>query len=108
MAETHSIVDADLRAGTGPFPEPRALVLPSVDFGPFLMDTVFVDAADRDLMHHHFRLSLLPWIPGLARKNPCTPPNVVFMQLFFKKPVFTSRTFLSSFLCAPAIPTLLS
>ena len=34
-------------------------------------------------------------------------PVVSIMQLFFKKPVITSRTSLSSSLCAPAIPTLL-
>ena len=59
--ETHSTVGTDLRAGSGPFPEPRALVLPSVDFGPSKPDGhSYMNAIDRDLMHHHFRPSLLP------------------------------------------------
>ena len=33
LAGTHNPVGADPRAGTGPFPKPRALVLPMVKFG---------------------------------------------------------------------------
>ena len=33
LAGTHNPVGADLRTGTGPFPKPRALVLPMVKFG---------------------------------------------------------------------------
>ena len=33
LAGTHNLVDTDPRAGTGPFPKPRALVLPMVKFG---------------------------------------------------------------------------
>ena len=29
-----------------------------------------IDTVDSDLMHHHFRLSLLQWNPGPARRNP--------------------------------------
>ena len=52
LAGTHNLVDTDPRAGTGPFPKPRALT------------------ADSDLMHHQFRLSLLQWNQGPARKHP--------------------------------------
>ena len=46
-----------------------------------------------------------------ARREEILPtlsplPVVSIMQLFFKKPVITSRTSLSSSLCAPAIPTI--
>ena len=37
---------------------------------PNLMGTVFFDTADSDLMHHQYRLSLLQWNPGPARRNP--------------------------------------
>ena len=95
--ETHSTVGTDLRAGSGPFPEPRALVLPSVDFGPSKPDGhSYMNAIDRDLMHHHFR----PSPTSNAQKSFHSS------EVFFKKPVFTSRTFLNSSLCAPAIPTL--
>ena len=30
----------------------------------------YIDTADSDLMHHQFRLSLLQWNPGPARRNP--------------------------------------
>ena len=33
LAGTHNPVDADHRAGTSPFPKPRALILPLVNFG---------------------------------------------------------------------------
>ena len=33
LAGTHNLVDTNPRAGTGPFPKPRALVLPLVHFG---------------------------------------------------------------------------
>ena len=36
LAGTHNLVGADPRAGTGPYPKPRALVLPVVKFGPNL------------------------------------------------------------------------
>ena len=71
LAGTHNPVDTDPRAGTGPFPKPRALVLHLVHFGQSKPDGHgYIDTADSDLMHHQFRLSLLQWNPGLARRNP--------------------------------------
>ena len=56
--------------GTGPFPKPRALVLPLVHFGQSKPEGHSgLDTADSDLMHHPFRLSLLQWNPGPARKH---------------------------------------
>ena len=70
-AGTHNLVDTDPRAGTGPFPKPRALVLPFVQMGQSQTDEHGgIDTADSDLMHHQFRLSLLQWNPGPARRNP--------------------------------------
>ena len=71
LAGTHNPVDTDPRAGTGPFPKPRALVLLLVHFGQSKPDGHSgLDTADSDLMHHQFRLSLLQWNPGPARRNP--------------------------------------
>ena len=71
LAGTRNLVDTDPRAGTGPFPKPRALVLPLVHFGQSKPEGHGgIDTADSDLMHHQFRLSLLQWNPGPARKNP--------------------------------------
>ena len=71
LAGTHNPVGSDPRAGTGPFPKPRALVLPMVNFGQLNSDRLgHIDTVDSDLMHHQFRLSLLQWNPGPARRNP--------------------------------------
>ena len=71
LAAPHNPVDTDPRAGTGPFPKPRALVLPLVKFGQSKPDGHgYIDTADSDLVHHQFRLSLLQWNPGPARRNP--------------------------------------
>ena len=71
LTGTHNLLDSDLRAGTGPFPKSRALVLPLVHFGPSKPDGHGgIDTADSDLMHHQFRHSLFQWNPGLARRNP--------------------------------------
>ena len=71
LAGKHNPVCADPRAGTGPFPKPRALVLPMVKFGQSKPDGVgYIDTVDSDFMHHQFRLSVLQWIPGPARRNP--------------------------------------
>ena len=71
QAGTHNLVGADPRAGTGPFPKPRALVLPMVKFGQSKPDGLgHIDTADSDLMHHQYRLSVLQWNPGPARRNP--------------------------------------
>ena len=53
LAGTHNPVDTDPRAGTGPFPKPRALVLPLVHFGQSKPGGHgYIDTADSDLMHH--------------------------------------------------------
>ena len=71
LAGTHNPVGSDPRTGTGPFPKPRALVLPMVKFGQPKSDRLgHIDTVDSDLMHHQFRLSLLQWNPGPARRNP--------------------------------------
>ena len=70
LAGTHNAVGAVPRAGTGPFPQPRALVLPMVKFGQSKPDGLgHIYTADSDLMHHQYRLSLLQWNPGPARRN---------------------------------------
>ena len=59
------------RTEVTPFPKPNAVVLPMLNFGhsktcgPSPVATV-----DSDIMHHQFRLSLLQWNPGPARRNP--------------------------------------
>ena len=71
LAGTHNPVGADPRAGTGPFPTPRALVLPMVKLGQTKPDGLgHIDTVDSDLMHHQYRLSVLQWNPGPARRNP--------------------------------------
>ena len=71
LVGTHSPVGADPRAGAGPLPKPRALVLPVVKFGQSKPDGLgHIDTADSDLMHHQHRLSVLQWNPGPARRNP--------------------------------------
>ena len=70
LVGTHNPVGADPRAGTGHFPKPRALVLPMVKLGQSKPDEHGnIDTADSDLMHHQYRLSVLQWNPGPARKN---------------------------------------
>ena len=71
LAGTHNPVDTDPRAGTGPFPFPRAVVLRLVHFGQSKPEGHgYIDTADSDLMHHQYRLSVLQWNPGPARRNP--------------------------------------
>ena len=42
-----------------------------VKFGQAKLDGHgYIDTADRDLMHHQYRLSVLQWNPGPARRNP--------------------------------------
>ena len=68
---THNPVGADPRAGTGPIPKPRALVLLMVKFGQSKPDGLGrFDTADSDLKHHQYRLSVFQWNPGPARRNP--------------------------------------
>ena len=70
LAGIHNLAITDSRAGSVPFPKPRALVLPLVHFGqPKREGHNGLDTADSDLMHHQFRLSVLQWNPGPARRN---------------------------------------
>ena len=70
------------------FPKPQAVVLPMVKFGQPKSDRLgHIDTVDSDLMHHQFRLSLLQWNPGPARRNPtnivsaaCGKFHAVFLQ----------------------------
>ena len=88
LAGTHNPVGADPRAGTGRFPKPRALVLPVVTFGQSKPDGLgHLDTVDSDLMHHQYRLSVLQWNPGTARRTPiniiaaaCGRFHAVFLQ----------------------------
>ena len=67
---THHAIGADERAGRGPLPKPRALVLSMVKFGQAKPDGLGrIGTADSDLMHHQYRLSVLQWNPGPARRN---------------------------------------
>ena len=60
LARTHNPVGADPRAGTGPFLEPQALVLPMVKFGQSKPDGLgHIHTADSDLMHRQYRPSVL-------------------------------------------------
>ena len=71
LAGTHNPIGSNPRTGTGPFPKPRVLVLPMVSFGQPKSDRLGpIATVDSDLMHHQFRLSLLQWNPGPARRNP--------------------------------------
>ena len=71
LAGTHHAIGADPRAGRGPFPKPRALVLSMIKFGQSKPDGLGpIDTADSDLMHYQHRLSVLQWNPGPARRNP--------------------------------------
>ena len=112
LAGTHNPVDTDPRAGTGPFPKPRALVLPLVHFcqsnlkGTVLLIQPTVISCIINFVFPSFSGIQARRAEILLTLSPL--PVVSFMQLFFKKPVITSRTSLSSSLCAPAIRTLLS
>ena len=71
LAGTHNPVGSNPCTGTGPFPKPRVLVLPMISFGQPKSDRLGpIATVDSDLMHHQFRLSLLQWNPGPARRNP--------------------------------------
>ena len=71
LVGTHNLAITDACAGSVPFPEPRALVLPLVHFGQSKPEGHGgLDTAESDLMHHQFRLSLLQWHQGPARKYP--------------------------------------
>ena len=92
LAGTHNPVGADPRSGTGPFPTPRAIVLPVVKFGQSKPDGLgHVDTADIDLMHHQYRDWPASTPPILSRRLVESS-----MRLFFKMPVIMSRTSLIS------------
>ena len=70
-AGTHNSIGSNLRTDAGLFPKPKAVILPMVNFGqPKSNGPGPIATADGDLMHHQFRLSLLQWNPGPARRNP--------------------------------------
>ena len=110
LAGTHNCVDADHRAGTGPFPKPRALILPLVNFGQSKPDGHSgLDTADSDLMNFVF-----PSFSGIQVRRAeillklFQLPVVSFMRLFFRKPVIMFRTSLISSLSVLATRTSLS
>ena len=70
LAGTHRAIGADPRAGRGPFPKPRSVVLPMVNFGQAKpAGHGHIHNADGGLIHHQYRLSMLQWNPGPARSN---------------------------------------
>ena len=70
-AGTHDSNGSYLRTDAGLFPKPKAVILPMVNFGqPKSNGPGPIDTADSDLMHHQYRLSVLQWSPGPARRNP--------------------------------------
>ena len=71
LAGTHSPIGSILRTDAGLFPKPKAVILPVVNFGhPQSNGPGPIATAHSDIMHHQFRLSLLQWNPGPARRNP--------------------------------------
>ena len=59
------------RTEVTPFSKPNAVVLPMLNFGHSKTCSPSpIATADSDIMHHQFRLSLLQWNPGPARRNP--------------------------------------
>ena len=57
----------------------------------------YIDTADSDLMHHQYRLSVIQWNPGPARRNPTNTVSAACGKFHaFKKPVIMSRTSLIS------------
>ena len=96
LVGTHNLANTDACAGSVPFPKPRALVLPLVHFGQSKPEEhTGLVTGDSDLMHHQFRLSLLQWNPGPARKYPVIlspQPVGSSMRLFYRKPAIMFRT----------------
>ena len=71
LAGTHNSIGSTLRTDAGFFPKPKAVILPMVNFGhPLSNGPGPIATAESDIMHHQFRLSLLQWNPGPARRNP--------------------------------------
>ena len=70
-AGTHNSNGPCPRSVVAPFPKPNAVILPMISFGHSKTSGPSpIPTADSDLMHHQFRLSLLRWNPGPARRNP--------------------------------------
>ena len=70
FAGTHNSTGSNLRTDAGLFPKPKAVILLMVNFGqPKSNGPGPITTADSDIMHHQFRLSLLQWNPGPARRN---------------------------------------
>ena len=70
-AGTHNSNGPCPRTEVAPFPKPNAVILPMVNFGHSKTSGPSpIATADSDIMHHQFRLSLLQWNPGPARRNP--------------------------------------
>ena len=70
-AGTHNSNGSCSRAEVAPFTKPSAVILPMINFGqPKSSGPSPIATADSDIMHHQFRLSLLQWNPGPARRNP--------------------------------------
>ena len=70
-AGNHNSIGPCPRTEVAPFPKPKAVILPMINFGHSkTCGPSPVATADSDIMHHQFRLSLLQWNPGPARRNP--------------------------------------
>ena len=70
-AGTHNSNGPCPRTEVAPFPKPKAVILPMINFGHSKANGPSpISTADSDIMHHQFRLSLLQWNPGPARRNP--------------------------------------
>ena len=87
-AGNHNSIGPCPRTGVATFSKPNAVVLPMLDFGQSKTCSPSpIATADSDIMHHQFRLSLLQWNPGPARRNPtnivsaaCGKFHAVFLQ----------------------------
>ena len=70
-AGTHNSNVPCPRTEVAPFPKLNAVILPVINFGHSTTSGPSpIATADSDIMHHQFRLSLLQWNPGPARRNP--------------------------------------
>ena len=70
-AGTHNSNGPCPRTEVASFPKPKAVILPMINFGHSkAYGPSPISTADSDIMHHQFRLSLLQWNPGPARRNP--------------------------------------
>ena len=95
LAGTRNLVGAVPRAGTGPFPKPRALVLPMVKFGqskPDLVTLILLTATS------YIINTVSQFFIGTQAQRAETPPASSrgpvegSMRLFFKKPVIMFST----------------